>query len=391
MNWKRIFYVLLVVCLATGAGLMGAVVGGVVVYKTVTENQAAAVVTTAADVPEIAASTSNSSQPTVVSQAVQVSSVSVETAVTSTVEKVGPSVVTVVSTVAGQATPFGITDGGTSSGSGVIISKDGYILTNNHVIDGAQTIEVVLANGLQRTAALVGADSFSDLAVLKIDGDVPGVAELGNSDTLKTGETVIAIGSPLGDFKNTVTVGVISATGRSLDTGNGYLMEGMIQTDAAINHGNSGGPLVNLAGQVVGLNTMILRSGTGGDVVEGLGFAVSSNTVQAVAQQLIEHGGISRPYLGIRWQMIDPTTAQMYNLSVEWGVYITRVLQGSPAEAAGLSEGDIITRIGDVPIDEEHPYANALYSHAPGETVTVTVARGNQTLKVDVQLKESSN
>jgi 2-alkenal reductase len=223
-----------------------------------------------------------------------------------------------------------------------------------------------------------------------VNGQVPAVATLGNSDTLKPGETVIAIGSPLGDFKNTVTVGVISATGRSLDSGQGYLMEDLLQTDAAINQGNSGGPLVNLAGQVIGINTLILRGSTNSDtVVEGLGFSIPSNTVQAVADKIIKDGYIARPYLGIRWQWIDPNLSRMYRLSVPYGVYISQVQPGSPAEEAGLQEGDIITQIGEVTLDDQHPYANALYKYSPGDRVKIGFQRGTQKMERSVTLAES--
>ena len=143
------------------------------------------------------------------------------------------------------------------------------------------------------------------------------MATLGNSDVLNPGETVIAIGSPLGDFKNTVTVGVVSATGRSIDTGNGYTIDGLIQTDAAINQGNSGGPLVNLAGEVIAINTLIVRNSGSGTVAEGLGFAIPINTAQAVADQIIQNGYISRPYMGINFQPITPDIANAYNLPVQ--------------------------------------------------------------------------
>jgi serine protease Do len=236
----------------------------------------------------------------------------------------------------------------------------------------------------------VGGDKFSDIAVIKVSGTMPAVAVFGNSDLLVPGETAIAIGSPLGDFKNTVTTGVVSATGRTLDSGEGYLMEGLIQTDAAINHGNSGGPLVNLAGEVVAINTMILRTGSGGDVVEGLGFAIPSNTVQAVAKQLIQNGSLARPYVGISWQWVTPDLAQRYNLPVQWGVYISQIATNSPAEKAGLKEGDIITKIGDTALSDTLPYINALYAYSPGQTVTLTVVRGSVTQKIDVVLGTSN-
>jgi serine protease Do len=194
----------------------------------------------------------------------------------------------------------------------------------------------------------------------------------------------------VGDFKNTVTVGVVSATGRRLDGGRGYLLEDMIQTDAAINQGNSGGPLVNLAGQVIGLNTAIVRGSSGQPTVEGLGFAVASNTVQVVANSIIENGYIARPYMGIRWQWINPRLAGRYNLPVEYGVFVAQVYPDSPAEKAGIEPGDIITRIGDITLDQQNPYTNALYRYSPGDTVDLQVIRSRQEVDLRVTLEESA-
>jgi serine protease Do len=216
---------------------------------------------------------------------------------------------------------------------------------------------------------------------------MPGVAQLGNSDNLKIGETVIAIGSALGDFKNTVTEGVVSAVGRSLDTGNGYALENMIQTDAAINHGNSGGPLVNLSGQVIGINTAIVRGNTlSGDVAEGLGFSIPSNQVSNVVSQLIAKGYVDRPYLGIRWQMITPEIAKANGLPIDWGVYIQFVEAGSAADNAGLKVGDIITAIGGDKIDGNTPFFNVLNRHKVNEQTTLSVWRNGQTLTLNVTL-----
>lgn len=367
--------------------MLGAAAGGYIVYRGMQDQMSAAQTAAApaqvVEQPTIQPQTSPTDgagdASTLVIQTTQI-----DTAVTQAVEIVGQAVVTVL----GDTGSFG----GVSSGSGVIISEDGYILTNNHVIENTSELAIVLADGTQLSAQLVGTDTFSDLAVLKVDGAVPAVAQLGNSDALKPGETVIAIGSPLGDFKNTVTVGVISATGRSLDSGRGYLLENMIQTDAAINQGNSGGPLVNLAGQVIGLNTLVLRGSSGsGAVVEGLGFAVPSNTIQAAASSIIEKGYVARPYLGIRWQWVDPSLAYRYGLPVEWGVFIAEILPDSPAEKAGLQEGDIITHIGDVTLDSDHPFANALYRFTPGESVSLTVQRGSEQIQMDVLLEESAD
>jgi 2-alkenal reductase len=233
----------------------------------------------------------------------------------------------------------------------------------------------------------VGTDPFADVAVLKIDGPVPGVAEFGNSDALNPGETVIAIGSPLGDFKNTVTVGVVSAMGRSVDSGNNYQMDDMIQTDAAINHGNSGGPLVNLAGQVIGINTLVIR-GNAADQAEGLGFAVSANTVRAVSDQLIAQGFVARPYMGISWGLVTPDVAQNNGLAVEWGIFIRSVGPGSPAEQAGIQAGDILTQMGDIPLNGNQPFINTLLKFSVGQEVPVTLVRGSDTLTVTVRLGE---
>jgi len=320
-------------------------------------------------------------------QNVSMTSVSIDTAVTSAVEQVSPAVVTVVATVPGGMGFFGIAPDQTVSGSGVIISQDGYIITNNHVVEGAKDIHVVLENGTQVPAKLISADPYGDLAVLKIGGTMPGVATLGNSDMLKPGETVAAIGSPLGDFKNTVTVGVISATGRSLDSGNGYLMEDMIQTDAAINEGNSGGPLINLAGQVIGINTMIVRgTGYGNTVAEGLGFAIPSNTARIVSEQIISKGSFARPNLGISWQMINPDIANRYGLPAQWGAFVTGVTSGGPGEKYGIQTDDIILRIGEDAIGENLSFVNALFRHQPGERVDIEVLRNGKDIHLSVIL-----
>jgi len=225
--------------------------------------------------------------------------------------------------------------------------------------------------------------------VIKVDGPVPATAEFGDSSVLQPGETVIAIGSALGDFKNTVTVGVVSAVNRSLDSGQGYSLEGLIQTDAAINHGNSGGPLVNVMGQVVGINTAIVRGdGSSGDVAEGLGFAIPSNTVKNVADQIIKKGYVSRAYLGLRSLSITPEVAGANGLPMEWGVYVQGVDAGSPAEQAGLREGDIITEIGQDKIGAELSFTNALLHHQAGERVTLQVWRNGKTIALEVTLGE---
>jgi 2-alkenal reductase len=377
MSFKRVLYLLLVVALAGISGLSGAALGGVVVYRTLQSRPAA--------IEQIIPTTSNSPR-----QTLNLNTTDVETTITQAVKTVGPAVVTVVGTIPGQQTFFGQTADQEVSGSGFFISDQGYIITNNHVIEGTKSVKIVLSSGTERDATVVGADKYNDIAVLKADGAVPAIAALGNSDVLQPGESVIAIGSPLGDFKNTVTVGVVSATGRSIDTGQGYQVEGLVQTDAAINQGNSGGPLVNLAGEVIGVNTLIVRGSNGSAVAEGLGFAIPIDTAQAVATQIIAKGYFAHPYVGIAYQPITPAIAKAYDLPTEWGVYVSRVSPNSPATAAGLKRGDIITKVGDVAMDETHSYLNTVYAYNPGDKVTLTVIRDGKTIQVDVTLGEAA-
>ena len=382
MSWKRVLYVLFVLLVAGISSLAGAVAGGVAVYQALRQGQS--VIPTLPS-PTIAAIPASSAQHTLI-----VNTTEIQTTITQAVQNVSPAVVTVIGTIPGQITFFGPTGDQTVSGSGFFISADGYILTNNHVVEDASEVSIILADGTQQQATIVGKDIYADLAVLKTDGAVPAVAKLGNSDVLTPGETVIAIGSPLGDFKNTVTVGVVSATGRSIDTGQGYQIEGLIQTDAAINQGNSGGPLLNLAGEVIGINTLVVRSTGTGAVAEGLGFAIPVNTARAVAEQITEKGYFSRPYIGIRWQLVTPRVAAYYRLPVEWGVYVTDVIANSPADRAGIQPDDIITRIGETALDENHSYLNTLFQYNPGDQVTIEVVRGNRTLQLQVTLGEAS-
>ena len=322
------------------------------------------------------------------------------------VKQVSPAVVTVVNTLKPDAVPNatqqfplplpGQGDGQPqrqprASGSGVIISKDGYILTNNHVVEGAASLAVTFADGSRHDATLVGTDPLIDVAVIRVKDAVPASAQLGDSDALQPGETVIAIGSPLGDFKNSVTVGVVSALNRTVP---GSGMEGLIQTDAAINHGNSGGPLVNLRGEVVGINTLVVRGGGAtGDQAEGLGFSVPSKTAKQVSDQLIQTGKIEHPYLGITYSMIDADTAAQENLPVQNGALVgasgpnqQAVLPGTPAAKAGIKDGDIITAVGGAKLDSNTSLRGALMLHKPGDTVTLEVLRDGKTLNLDVTL-----
>jgi 2-alkenal reductase len=233
--------------------------------------------------------------------------------------------------------------------------------------------------------------------VLKVDHDLPAIAQLGDSDKLKVGETVIAIGSALGDFENTVTVGVVSGLNRTLQSPDGVNMENMIQTDAAINHGNSGGPLLNLSGQVIGINAAVVR-GTGSgvtgeaDVAEGLGFSIPVNTAKDVSAQLIRDGTVARPYLGITSVPINPRLAGRYGLTdengnaLDHGVLIEDVVAGSAAAKAGVQVGDVILQINDITLDDDHPMLNTLMKFKPRDTVTLKVLRKGSTVELKATL-----
>lgn len=381
MTMKRTLYILLVMAVAGVSGLTGATVGGYTIYKAIQQRSSLP-----APIQQILPA--NNTDP---NQTIVLNNTDIETAITKSVQHVGPAVVTVVGKVPGKVTIFGSTGDQTVSGSGFFITDQGYILTNNHVVEGTKEVSIVLSDGTEQKAALVGTDPHSDIAVLKTEGEVPAVATLGNSDVLDPGESVIAIGSPLGNFKNTVTVGVVSATGRSIDTGNGYQIEDLIQTDAAINHGNSGGPLVDLAGEVIGINTLVVRNSGMGDVAEGLGFAIPVNTAQVISQQIIQKGYFSRPYMGINFQPINPDIAAQYNLPAKWGVYITKVADNSPASEASLKEGDIITKVGEVTIDESHSYVNTLFTFKPGDQIMLNVVRDGKNTQMQITLGESSH
>ncbi len=381
--WAKIFYVIILTGAVFLSAILGAAGGGFAVYRVmelrITPQPSAAIT-------PISASTTIQD-----THVITFSNTSIQTAITSAVEKIGPAVVTVVGTIPGQQTFFGVTSSSEVSGSGFIISKDGYVVTNNHVVDSTESVSIILKDGTQLPARVVSTDVYADLAVLKVDGEMPSVAVFGNSENLRPGETVIAIGSPLGDFKNTVTVGVISATGRRLDTGNGYFMEDMLQTDAAINEGNSGGPLVNLAGEVIGVNTLIVRSsGMSGAVAEGLGFAIPANSARTIAEQIVQKGFFSRPTMGLDWVAINPRLSRRYNLPVDWGVYVTKVDPNGPASSAGIAVDDIIVRIGDSSLTETTSFINALFTYQPGQTIEVEIVRQGKHQVIKVQLGEAS-
>lgn len=294
-------------------------------------------------------------------------------AMVETVSKVAPAVVTVINRTAQ----------GRASGSGVIISDQGYIITNNHVVEGTEGLSVIFADGSRQDAALVGTDPMSDIAVIQVKNGVPATAPIGDSSALKPGEQVLAIGSPLGNFRNTVTAGIVSALNRSVGTN----LEGLIQTDTAINSGNSGGPLVNLRGEVVGINTLVVRGGldetqSGAASVEGLGFSVPSSIFKPVAEQLIATGKVEYPYIGILYTMLDAEIAAEANLPTESGAWISSsqsgqpaVVPGTPAEQAGLQQNDIITAINGTSLAEGNSLRQVIKQYKPGDTVTLTILR----------------
>jgi 2-alkenal reductase len=304
-----------------------------------------------------------------------------DSAVIDAVRKVQPAVVTVVNQMQPQRSFRGSVASPVASGSGVIIDSTGYIVTNNHVIDSAQSLQVIYSDGSKVDATLVGTDPVLDIAVLKVNGQVPATAQFGDSSALQPGQVAIAIGSPLGDFRGTVTVGVVSALNRTVDT-----ETGLIQTDAAINNGNSGGPLIDSLGQVIGINQLVLRSSGSGNVAEGLGFAIPSNLVRDIASQLIATGSVQHPYIGVGYLQNDPQIASELNLNTTDGIVVTQVDPSSPAAKTGLQEGDVIVALNGQKIDQDHVLTGLLLTHKPGETVNLTVLRNSQTFQVNVTL-----
>ena len=374
------------------AALLGAIAGGTAVYYAVQQRldllpqlasvatQAAAATPTRTPRPSPTPTVAPTPQPTL--QALPAAAQEGSGSVVAVVERISPAVVTVLNLDA--------TGGEQGSGSGIIIAPDNYVITNNHVVDAAQQLAIVLSDGTTRSATLVGRDQYADVAVLRTTDSLPGGAQFGDSDTLQPGQTLIAIGSPLGNFKNTVTVGVLSATGRRLDTGDGFYMDDLLQTDAAINPGNSGGPLLDLEGRVMGLNTAIVRgNGLGQTVAEGLGFAVASNTVRAISEQLIQRGRVIRPFFAARWEPVSAYMVWRYNLPVNWGVLITYVAPGANAAVAGLLPGDIIISIDGVDLNAENPFINVLLNYRPGDQLQLDIVRERKQLQTLLTLAEN--
>ncbi len=267
-----------------------------------------------------------------------------------------------------------------AQGSGFVITPDGYILTNNHVVEDASKLGVTLADGRKFAAKVIGVDSESDVAVIKIDGKNLPVLKMGDSDAMEVGEWVLAVGSPFG-LAGTVTSGIISATGRSSVGIANY--ENFIQTDAAINPGNSGGPLVNLHGEAIGINTAI-ASRTG--VYNGIGFAIPINMARTISNQLIENGSVTRGFLGISIQQLTPELAKSFGLADEHGVLIGGVSKGSPAAKAGLKAGDVVVEFAGKPVTEIGRFRNMVATTPPKTSVKFGVIRDGKHVNFNVTI-----
>jgi 2-alkenal reductase len=293
-----------------------------------------------------------------------------------------PSVVTVVNrTASGQQQ---------SSGSGFIVDARGYVVTNNHVVENVRgagagaSFDVIFSDNRTQKATLVGRDPDTDIAVLQIpaSGGLK-VAPLADSDDVPVGATVVAIGSPLGEFQNTVTSGVVSGKGRRVQESQNVFLDDLIQTDAAINPGNSGGPLIwVVVRQVVGMNTLIADPSQ----AQGLGFAISSNTIRTVADELIKNGKIERGFIGIQYAPLSPRAAVALGLPPAAGIQISAIVPGSPAAQAGLRVSDVVTKLNDQQIDQEHPLQSLMVRFRPGDKVRLTILRDTATQTVEVTL-----
>jgi S1-C subfamily serine protease len=299
-----------------------------------------------------------------------------------------PSVVTVINRLANGTTQ--------SSGSGFVIdAARGYLVTNNHVIENVRdtnpgaSFDVIFSdNRVVKGARLVGRDDKTDVAVLQVPAGGLKAAMLANSDEAPVGSTVVAIGSALGELQNTVTSGIVSAKGRRVPETEIIVLEDLIQTDAAINEGNSGGPLI-WAGtkQVVGMNTLVNRQAG----AEGLGFAISSNTVRDIANELIKNGKIERGAIGIGYNLLTPRTAAALGLPAQTqGIIVTQILTGSPAAQAGLKANDVIAKVNDQQIDDTHPISSILLHTRPGDRVKLTIIRDGKQQTVDLTLGRQS-
>lgn len=318
----------------------------------------------------------------------------VEGSIADVANYVSPSVVSIVTSIK-QRTIFGTYDSG-AAGTGIIATADGYIITNKHVIEGANKINVVLADGTTyESVKLAATDPLNDVAYLKIENvSSLSAAKLGDSKTISVGQQVIAIGNALGEYQNSVTSGIISGTGRSLTAtdsngSNAETLSDMIQTDAAINQGNSGGPLVNAAGEVIGINSATGDSSSS----ENMGFAIPISSVKGMLSQLIEKGTAKRAYLGVYGVEITAEIAKNYNLPVSSGAYLyssnySAIISNGPAAKAGLKDKDIITAINGAKVGKAGSMSSLIGEYKPGDTVQLSVIRDGNEIAVNVTLGE---
>ncbi len=306
------------------------------------------------------------------------------------VRTVKASVVDIVGVTAPQnssSSQASIADQDAVYGTGFVLDSDGMIVSNNHVVsDPTMNYTVILPDGSEYPAKILDLDKFDDIALLQVNAQNLVPAQLGDSSALETGQSVFAIGNSLGQYQYTVTRGVVSALGRSVDvaddSGQDSRLHNLIQTDAAINPGNSGGPLINLSGQVIGMNTLIDAGGA------GLGFAIPVNTIKDAVQQIKTFGKVSRPFLGVEFLNIDPAAQITQGLSVNSGALVSAVVPGSPAAVAGLQPGDIITSVNGSAITPNQSLDDSIDSFQAGAQVTLTVTRGSGTLQLQVILGE---
>ncbi|MGO9180847.1 MAG: S1C family serine protease [Candidatus Limnocylindrales bacterium] len=323
----------------------------------------------------------------------QVVTVNEQSAIVQAAQTVSPAVVTITTQETSSLDPFSLPT--TGVGSGIIYNSNGWIVTNHHVVAGASgPVQVQLKDGQEYSGTVYGTDTLTDLAIVKINATGLPAAQIGDSSTLEPGQLAIAIGSPLGTFTDSVTSGIISALGRQIqvtddETGQPVTLNNLIQTDAAINPGNSGGALLNANGQVIGINTATAST------AQGIGFAIPINIARPIMTQAVNGQKLSRPWIGIRFTSLDLQEQQQLKTPIDYGALIgppdatsgqPLVEPGSPAEAAGLKAGDIITDLNGQRIDSAHPLDMLLVTHMPGETIELRVLRNGQQLSIKVSL-----
>lgn len=361
----KLYVVVAVIALV--AGLLGAVIGTVILRK-------------------LPSNVINQSKQVVIDE---------QTAVTNVAKKVGPSVVSIVAS-SDQYNPYtgGSSSNQTGAGTGIIVSADGLILTNKHVVQGGDSFTIVTSDNKEfKNAKVIATDPANDIAFMKVDAKELKPAELGDSDQVEVGQSVVAIGNALGQFQNTVTTGVISGKSRPITAsggdGSAEKLTNLFQTDAAINPGNSGGPLVDIEGRVIGINTAVAGS------AENIGFAIPINDAKASLESVQKNGKITRAYLGVRYVMLNEQIAQANNLPSNEGalVYVRgnqfAVVPNSPAAKAGIKEGDIITKFDGQPVNEENPLNSYINKKKPGESATLTVLRDGKEQQIKVTFEEA--